>query len=478
MAMYDGFTTIFKWIQIILSICFKTFNLIYWTFKNKRCFRKLPGLQGNGHWFFGHTLEIKQTGNIDLLNRFPSFFKFSNGLWRDHISCHDPRLIKRVIKNSDRFVDHHPINTIIWRGPTSGTLQMGPKLKSLRKILNMCYGLQSKHYYIKTCKDACVSCIDNLGILENKSKILEIRSLLSGISSKLPYTIWFGKIDETIEKRIDNIYHCEFVPSENEFEYCFILIRKAVQSITRRQKMTKLHQDIYKRRRRCIMNGMGVKTDHQSILDKLIIMEMEGQISLSDEQITSLFVMNFTFNRTIANTFRWMIKCLAENIVCQSKIRDEIMQMKVNGSYSNDELPLEKLEYLNMFVCEVLRLHPLKMTTRIVTNSFEFDGYIFPVGTLVDIDLNSLHRHPLFWTSPEKFIPERFSTENQNSIYTYLPFSAGPRMCPAKNFILVMIRTFLINFVEKFHFDADIANGNGEDIQLTRVTARAADRGH
>jgi len=131
-----------------------------------------------------------------------------------------------------------------------------------------------------------------------------------------------------------------------------------------------------------------------------------------------------------------------------------------------------------MFVCEVLlRLHPLKMT-RIVINSFDFDGYVFPDGTLVDIDLNSLHRHPLFWNSPEMFMPERFSTENQNSIKTYLPFSAGPRTCPAKNFILVMIKTFLITFVEKFHFDADIANGNGEDIQLTRVTARVADRGH
>jgi hypothetical protein len=49
-----------------------------------------------------------------------------------------------------------------------GNLFKGPKLKTLRKILKTCYGLQSKHYYIKTCKDACVSCIDNLGILENK----------------------------------------------------------------------------------------------------------------------------------------------------------------------------------------------------------------------------------------------------------------------------------------------------------------------
>ena len=75
-------------------------------------------------------------------------------------------------------------------------------------------------------------------------------------------------------------------------------------------------------------------------------------------------------------------------------------------------------------------------------------------------------------------MPERFSTENQNSIYTYLPFSAGPRTCPAKNFILVMIKTFLITFVENFHFDADIANDKGKDSQLIRVTARAADLGH
>lgn len=82
--------------------------------------------------------------------------------------------------------------------------QMGPKLKTLRNLFHKCYGLQSKQYYIKTCSDACVSCIDNLGILENKSKILDIKSLLSGINSKSPYTVWFGKIDQKTEKRIDD----------------------------------------------------------------------------------------------------------------------------------------------------------------------------------------------------------------------------------------------------------------------------------
>lgn len=154
--------------------------------------------------FFGHTLIIKKVGHIHILNKFPSFYKFSNGCLSYHISCHDPRLIQCLIKNSDRCLEEIHTNVFLWRVDTMGTRQMGPKLKTLRNLFHKCYGLQSKQYYIKTCSDACVSCIDNLGILENKSKILDIKSLLSGINSKSPYTVWFGKIDQKTEKRIDD----------------------------------------------------------------------------------------------------------------------------------------------------------------------------------------------------------------------------------------------------------------------------------
>lgn len=158
------------------------------------------------------------------------------------------------------------------------------------------------------------------------------------------------------------------------------------------------------------MNGESSDTDSQSELEKLIIMEMHGEISLSNEQYTSPFIMNMTFNQTTMNAFSWMIKCLSEKKICHDKILNEIMQMKINDLCSNGILPLDKFEYLDKFVCETIRMFPIKMVTRVMTNSFEFDGHVFPVGTLVDINLKALHRHPLFWDSPEKFIPERFST--------------------------------------------------------------------
>ena len=444
--------------------------------KHRNFFRKLPGFQGNGDWFFGHTLKIRKNGHIQLLKEFPSFYKFSNGLWSNHISCHDPGLIRHVIENSDKSIDQLPINILIWRGESLGTRLIGPRLKRLRTIFHKCYGLESKQYWIKTCRNVCDLAIDKLGILENEYKILEIRSLLSGLDPKLSCETWFGKGYAKIEKMLKKRPRNGEITTKNGFAYCWNLIHKAVHSANRRQECVFLHRDILTKRRTKYLNSK-INSDGQSILDRLIRLENKGEITLSDEQFTSLFISHLTLSQAIQQTFVWLIKTLAENRFWQDKIFDEIMEMKRNGSHS-DNLPFEKSVALNMFVCETLRLYPSDMITREITRSFEFDGHVFPVGTLVDIDLQSLHRNPLFWEFPEKFMPERFSTGNQRNGYTYLPFSAGPRMCPGKHFILVMMKTFLITFIERLDFDTVITTDDSQKIQPLKVTGRVVEPGH
>jgi len=80
-------------------------------------------------------------------------------------------------------------------------------------------------------------------------------------------------------------------------------------------------------------------------------------------------------------------------------------------------------------------------------------------------------------------MPERFSTGNQRNGYTYLPFSAGPRMCPGKHFILVMMKTFLITFIERLDFDTvtttdDSQKIHPQKIQPLKVTGRVVEPGH
>jgi cytochrome P450 len=57
--------------------------------------------------------------------------------------------------------------------------------------------------------------------------------------------------------------------------------------------------------------------------------------------------------------------------------------------------------------------------------------FVITKGQSVLIPILGLHRDEKYWPEPDKFIPERFSSENKGSInqYAYLPFGQGPRNC-------------------------------------------------
>lgn len=466
---------------IILYAVFKIFKTIFSLLEEHSFFRNLSGFPGNGHWFFGHTLDIKKLGRKVLFNIFPSYFKFSNGLWNYRICCYDPILVRNVLENSDKAVDRIPIDKIILRGPSIGTRSMGPHLKYLRTIFHMCYGMHSKQHFIKIFREVSHTCLDNLGLAKNQCKILEINSLLSEITFGLPHKIWFGDLNHTLEQRLLALLKVEYcfdsiLEIESTIEYCWNKMYKIMSACKHRQAFVSQYTNIVERRKNMWNGKDSEKRNSQSILDKLIILELNGEISLTSAQSASLYVSHLTFIQSMKSNFVWLIKCLADNRVWQNKIQEEIKQMKLNGFFYGDKLRLEKFQDLHKFVLETLRMYPAEMITRTVTKSFHFDGHEFPVGTLIDIDLKLHHRNPLFWEYPDKFIPERFSKENKRNSYEFVPFSAGQRICPSKNFIMTAMKTFAITFVERLDFDAVIPFTNDEEFDSLRpikITSRA-----
>ena len=56
----------------------------------------------------------------------------------------------------------------------------------------------------------------------------------------------------------------------------------------------------------------------------------------------------------------------------------------------------------------------------------------------------TLHRHPAFWTRPERFDPGRFDPAVRGRPrYAYIPFGAGPRFCVG-NSLGVMEAVFVL----------------------------------
>lgn len=56
-------------------------------------------------------------------------------------------------------------------------------------------------------------------------------------------------------------------------------------------------------------------------------------------------------------------------------------------------------------------------------------GVTYPKGTELCIDAYLVHRDPNIFPDPEMFDPERFANPGDIPLYSYIPFSAGPRNC-------------------------------------------------
>lgn len=82
-------------------------------------------------------------------------------------------------------------------------------------------------------------------------------------------------------------------------------------------------------------------------------------------------------------------------------------------------------------------------------------GTIIPKGTEIAVDVGAIHNNPKIWANPQQFIPERFEEggeyEQHGTTYTWLPFSAGSRICLGKQFSLVEQKVVLSMLCKHFY---------------------------
>jgi enediyne biosynthesis protein E7 len=100
----------------------------------------------------------------------------------------------------------------------------------------------------------------------------------------------------------------------------------------------------------------------------------------------------------------------------------------------------ESLAFTHQVLLEALRLYPPGwLFTRRTIESDELGGFAIGPRTDVFISPYLLHRHPEFWSEPEKFRPERFAGADaeERHKFAYIPFSVGPRHCIGENIAML-----------------------------------------
>ncbi|KAL3862150.1 hypothetical protein ACJMK2_008138 [Sinanodonta woodiana] len=157
-----------------------------------------------------------------------------------------------------------------------------------------------------------------------------------------------------------------------------------------------------------------------------------------------------------SSAISWILYSIAEHQDVQDKIKaevDGVLEGRQTDDLRWEDLP--RLEYLEMVIKEGMRQHcPIPCISRQITKAFQIDGYQFPAGTSVAIDIYMLHHNEELWERPSEFIPERFSRENASKIkpFQFIPFSAGPRNCIGQNFAMNEQKVVLAKLIHRFKF--------------------------
>ncbi|TKB66333.1 MAG: cytochrome P450 [Nitrospira sp.] len=177
---------------------------------------------------------------------------------------------------------------------------------------------------------------------------------------------------------------------------------------------------------------------HDDVLSLLLsATDTEGR-PLSDEEIRDeLMTFLLAGHETTANALTWTWFLLSQDRSVRERLTQELNE--VLGARLPNAADLPRLRYMKMIWDESLRLYPPAWTlhTRLAHAQDRLpSGAILPPGAWVFISPWNLHRNPRWFADPNRFDPERFSDEAQQTCpaFTYIPFGAGGRRCLGESF--------------------------------------------
>ncbi|XP_025831460.1 cytochrome P450 4d2 [Agrilus planipennis] len=222
-------------------------------------------------------------------------------------------------------------------------------------------------------------------------------------------------------------------------------------------------------------DGIGIKKK-LAFLDLLLKSKLEGS-NLSDREIREeVDTFMFEGHDTVSSAISFTIHCLSKNPHVQEKILEEIRSIcGFDRNYSFSYTDLQNMKYLEATIKEGLRLYPsVPIYGRTFAEDIEFDGILYPKGTIAIIFAYGMARDEKIFSEPEKFDPDRFlnyNTTNQYP-YAYLPFSAGPRNCIGQKYAMLEIKFTLAKFL--LNYEVLPAIPEQQPILVTEATLKSA----
>ncbi|XP_071089262.1 cytochrome P450 3A9-like [Haliotis cracherodii] len=171
---------------------------------------------------------------------------------------------------------------------------------------------------------------------------------------------------------------------------------------------------------------------------------------LSPDEVYAQVVFFFGAGfETVSTSLQFMAYVLATHPHVQRKLVEEIHSQIGDEETTYDNI--QKIEYLEHFIRETLRLYPsIPLVARETVNTVELKGYTFPKGSVVVAPTLEIQRDPEYFDHPDSFDPDRWKKTINPLLW--LPFGYGPRQCIAIRLALIEMKIGLIHVLRRIKF--------------------------
>ncbi|XP_020182784.1 cytochrome P450 81Q32 [Aegilops tauschii subsp. strangulata] len=206
----------------------------------------------------------------------------------------------------------------------------------------------------------------------------------------------------------------------------------------------------------------------RTMVGDLVEMQAADPEAYSDKVIRALCLSILqTGTDTSSGTIEWSMAELLNHPDAMAKARAELDEVVGMGRLL-EEADLPSLPYLQCIITETLRLHPIAplLAPHESSAACSVAGYDIPAGTMLLVNVHTMHRDALVWEEPTRFSPERFEGARGEGKWM-LPFGMGRRGCPGEALGMNMVGLALGTLVQCFEWrrvgeeEVDMAEGPG-----------------
>lgn len=503
-------------------------SLLVWFYvqrKRRLSFFKDRGIPGPPPSFLsGNLSELIEKGSAqafkDWMDQYGSFLGFFNGAYPTLI-VKDPELIKKIqIKDFGNFHSRGITSAFSQSHPTnrqSLTNASGQRWKEMRSLLSPAFTTRNMKKMFHLMEDGTKEFLGIIEGLASRKEAFEARELFQRLTADVILRSAFGlKSNVQQKKDATSIGEALFKNSQEHFQQfrhawrtyliaCFpefsTLWNIVLSFLTRFRKaatdniLTDLMAIIEFRRE----NREDERTD---LLQLMLNAEVEEGAPVNVHSLTAnyeadtvseennvrtissskkkriltneeilangllFFIAGF---ETTGGTLSFMSYLLAKHQSIQDRLRNEVLEiLHRDGSFTYTNV--FAMKYLDQVISETLRYYSpvVGFTTRTSANEYIYNNVTVPAGITVLVPSYHMHRDAEFWDDPDKFDPDRFSTENKPVIdpMVYQPFGQGPRNCIGLRFAQLEAKLTMAKILAKYKILLDDRHLKERDLKI------------